>query len=149
MRLFRRLPVVGAAALLLIIGGAGLLAAAFSDGPAGADSTLGGFTVTSLAEAVTAQYEQPNFPLPATPSLEFDEGYASTTDSDETLVRISAVGSGNVAASVTFISHQKTAISRDHSSCTLWAITLYLVRHGSGYLIGVPPAGYWASYQAC
>ena len=33
-----------------------------------------------LAEAVTAQYEQPNFPLPATPSLEFDEGYAATTD---------------------------------------------------------------------
>jgi hypothetical protein len=80
MKLFRRLPVVGAAALLLIIGGSGLLAAAFSAGPAGADSTLGGFTVTSLAEAVTAQYEQPNFPLPATPSLEFDEGYASTSD---------------------------------------------------------------------
>ena len=36
--------------------------------------------MTALAEAVTAQYEQPNFPLPATPSLEFDEGYASTTD---------------------------------------------------------------------
>ena len=35
--------------------------------PAGADSTLGGFTVSALAEAVTAQYEQPNFPLPATP----------------------------------------------------------------------------------
>ena len=79
-RLFRHLPVVGAAALLLIIGGSGLLAAAFSAGPAGADSTLGGFTVTSLAEAVTAQYEQPNFPLPATPSLEFDEGYAATSD---------------------------------------------------------------------
>jgi hypothetical protein len=52
---------------------------------AGADSTgttttLGGFTVTSLAEAVTAQYEQPNLPLPSDPSLEFDEGYAATTD---------------------------------------------------------------------
>ena len=67
-------------ALLLVAGGSGLLAAAFSDGPAGADSPLGGFTVSGLAEAVTAQYEQPNFPLPATPSLEFDEGYASTTD---------------------------------------------------------------------
>ena len=87
--------------------------------------------------------------LRSDPAASFEGGYASTTDSDETLVRISAVGSGNVAASVTFISHQKTAISRDHSSCTLWAITLYLVRHGSGYLIGVPPAGYWASYQAC
>jgi hypothetical protein len=77
----RRLPILGAAALLLVAGGSGLLAAAaLSSAPAGADSTLGGFTVTGLAEAVTAQYEQPNFPLPATPSLEFDEGYASTTD---------------------------------------------------------------------
>jgi len=76
----RRLPVLGAAALLLVAGGSGLLAAAFTAGPAGADSTLGGFTVSGLAEAVTAQYEQPNFPLPATPSLEFDEGYAATTD---------------------------------------------------------------------
>ena len=76
----RRLPVLGAAAVLLVAGGSGLMAAALSAGPAGADSTLGGFTVSGLAEAVTAQYEQPNFPLPATPSLEFDEGYASTTD---------------------------------------------------------------------
>ena len=66
--------------MLLVAGGSGLMAAALSAGPAGADSTLGGFTVSGLAEAVTAQYEQPNFPLPATPSLEFDEGYASTTD---------------------------------------------------------------------
>ena len=76
----RRLPTLGAAALLLVAAGSGLLAVAFSAGPAGADSALGGFTVTGLAEAVTAQYEQPNFPLPATPSLELDEGYASTSD---------------------------------------------------------------------
>jgi hypothetical protein len=76
----RRLPVLGASALLLVGAGSGLLATAFSNSPAGADTTLGGFTLTSLAEAVTAQYEQPNFPVPATPSLEFDEGYASTTD---------------------------------------------------------------------
>ena len=87
--------------------------------------------------------------LRSDPAASFEEGYASTTDSDETLTRISAVGSGNVAASVTFISHQKPATSLDHSSCTLWAITLYLVRHGTGYLIGTPPRGYWASYQAC
>ena len=80
MRHLRRVPTIGASALLLVAGGAGLVAAAFSAGPAGADSTLGGFTVSGLAEAVTAQYEQPNFPLPATPSLEFDEGYAATTD---------------------------------------------------------------------
>jgi hypothetical protein len=87
--------------------------------------------------------------LRSDPAASFEEGYASTTDSDETLTRISAVGSGNVAASLTFISHQKPAISLDRSSCTLWSITLYLVRHGSGYLIGTPPRGYWASYQAC
>jgi hypothetical protein len=87
--------------------------------------------------------------LRSDPAASFEGGYASSTDSDETLTRISAVGSGNVAVSVTFTSHQKQAISRDHSSCTLWAITLYLVAHGSGYLIGMPPPGYWASYQAC
>jgi hypothetical protein len=87
--------------------------------------------------------------LRSDPAASFEGGYASTTDSDETLTRISAVGSGDVAASVTFTSHQKRAISRDHSSCTLWAITLYLVPHGTGYLIGTPPPGYWASYQAC
>ena len=87
--------------------------------------------------------------LRSDPAASFEGGYASTTDSDETLTRISAVGSGNVAASVTFISHQKPAISLDHSSCTLWSITLYLVRHGTGYMIGTPPRGYWASYQVC
>ena len=77
----RRLPVLGASALLLVAGGSGLLAAVLSNGPAAADSTaLGGFTVNALAESVSAQYEQPNFPVPATPSLEFDEGYAATSD---------------------------------------------------------------------
>jgi hypothetical protein len=90
-----RLAALAASAVLLVAGGSGLLAAAFGSGPAaaagsttggsgsggsGSGGTLGGFTLTSLAEAVTAQYEQPNFPVPATPSLEFDEGYASTTD---------------------------------------------------------------------
>jgi hypothetical protein len=76
----RRLALVAASSALLVSGGSGLLAVAFSNGPAGADSTLGGFTVTALGESISAQYEQPNFPLPANPSLEFDEGYASTTD---------------------------------------------------------------------
>lgn len=79
LRSARRYALAGSAALLLMAGGSGLLAAAFSDGSAGA-ATLGGFTVSALAEAISAQYEQPNFPLPATPSLEVDEGYASTTD---------------------------------------------------------------------
>ncbi|HEX3333612.1 MAG TPA: choice-of-anchor P family protein [Acidimicrobiales bacterium] len=79
LRPARRAALLGGVALLFMAGGSGLLAAALSDGPAGA-ATLGGFTVSALAEAITAQYEQPNFPLPATPSLEVDEGYASSTD---------------------------------------------------------------------
>jgi hypothetical protein len=77
---FRRLLVLGASSALLVTGGSGLLAVAVSGGPAGADSTLGGFTVNALAESISVQYEQPNFPVPATPSLEFDEGYAASTD---------------------------------------------------------------------
>ncbi len=76
----RRLALLGASSALSVTAGSGLLAVAVSDGPAGADNTLGGFTVDALAEAISAQYEQPNFPVPATPSLEFDEGYAATSD---------------------------------------------------------------------
>jgi hypothetical protein len=76
----RRLALLAASSALLVTGGSGLLAVAVSNGPAGADNSLGGFTVSALAESISAQYEQPNFPLPATPSLEFDEGYASTSD---------------------------------------------------------------------
>lgn len=60
--------------------GAGTGAVLALDTAAGADTTLGGFTVSALAEASTVQYEQPNFPVPATPTLELDEGYAATTD---------------------------------------------------------------------
>jgi hypothetical protein len=79
--MIRRFRTLFVAAALLLGGGSGLIVAGLTGGPAGADtSTLGGFTVNAVAEAVTAQYEQPNFPLPATPSLEVDEGYAVTTD---------------------------------------------------------------------
>jgi hypothetical protein len=64
----------------LVTGGSGLFALALSDGPAGADDSLGGFTVNALAESISVQYEQPNFPVPANPSLEFDEGYAASSD---------------------------------------------------------------------
>jgi hypothetical protein len=76
----RRLVVLGASAALLVTGGSGLLAVALSNGPAGADNNLGGFTVNALAESISVQYEQPNFPVPANPSLEFDEGYAASSD---------------------------------------------------------------------
>jgi hypothetical protein len=79
----------------------------------------------------------------------FATGYATTIDSDETLTGISDTGSGGVAAMVTFTSHQQPANSVDDSACTSWAITLFLVPNGTGYLIGAPPSSYHASYQAC
>ncbi len=77
----KQLRTLALSVALLLGGGSGLIVAGLTGTPAGADtSTLGGFTVNALGEAYTAQYEQPNFPLPANPSLEFDEGYAVTTD---------------------------------------------------------------------
>jgi hypothetical protein len=76
----RRLPALGLAMAMAVGGGTGLAVSAFSGTPAGADTTLGGFTVSALAEGITAQYEQPNLPIPANPSLEFDEGYSATSD---------------------------------------------------------------------
>jgi hypothetical protein len=90
----RLLAVVGAVALLCLGAGSGLLALALCTGSAGADtSTLGGYTISALAEPLTAQYEQPNFPVPATPSLEFDVGYANSTD---------GVGGGTATASTLY-----------------------------------------------
>jgi len=83
------------------------------------------------------------------PEPSFDAGYATTVDSAVTLASISDTGSGGLAASVTFTSRQNPADSPDNSSCDQWSITLFLVRHGTGYLIGPPPSSYHASYQAC
>ena len=79
----------------------------------------------------------------------FYAGSGSTTDSGETLTGLVDMPSGGVAAAVTFTSHQQPAISPDHSDCDAWSITLYLVAQGGGYLIGLPPAGYQASFVAC
>src|SRR5580700_8856898 len=76
----RRLPLLAAATALILGGGGGLLTMAFTGGPAGADTSLGGFTVNALAEAASATYEQPNFPFPTDPSLEVDEGYSTVTN---------------------------------------------------------------------
>ena len=81
---------------------------------------------------------------------QFEKGYRSTVDSNETLVGISTASDGDLAAEATFTSHQNPADSPDHSeSCTDWDITLFLTQSGSGYLIDPAPAGYQASYQAC
>ena len=81
---------------------------------------------------------------------QFDKGYRSTADSGETLVSISPASDGDLAAEVTFTSHQNPADSPDQSeSCTDWDITLFLAQDGSGYLIDPAPSGYHASYQPC
>ena len=81
---------------------------------------------------------------------QFNKGYRSTTDSNETLVSISTAGNGDLAAAVTFTSHQNPADSPDQQeSCTDWNISLFLTQSGSGYLIDSAPSDYRASYQPC
>lgn len=55
-------------------------------------SNLGGFTLSSSAAGFSAYYNQPNFPIPANPTLEFDAGYSSAT------YNAGPVGSANAAA---------------------------------------------------
>jgi len=83
------------------------------------------------------------------PPSTFNSGYATTQDSAEELTAISAASAGELAASVTFTSHQSPANSPDDSSCDSWRITLYLLPNGGSYLIGAAPPGYRASYQSC
>jgi hypothetical protein len=83
------------------------------------------------------------------PPSAFSSGYATTQDSAEELTAISAAGAGELAAAVTFTSHQSPANSPDDSSCDSWRITLYLLPNSGSYLIGSAPPGYRASYQSC
>jgi hypothetical protein len=87
--------------------------------------------------------------LARSPASEFYTGDGSTADSGETLTGLADMSSGAVAAALTFTSHQQPSDSPDHSSCDAWSITLYLVPQGTGYLIGLPPAGYQASFTSC
>jgi len=83
-------------------------------------------------------------------AAQFDSGYRSTADSAETLTGISTAANGDLAAAVTFTSHQNPADSPDQQeSCTDWNISLFLLQSAGGYLIDQPPAGYHASYHAC
>lgn len=79
----------------------------------------------------------------------FSSGYATTSDSSETLVEVSPAHHGKTPASVTFVSHQAPQDSPTHSACTIWRITLFLRSTGTSYLIGKGPGSYHASMQAC
>lgn len=81
---------------------------------------------------------------------QFEKGYRSTVDSNETLVGISTASNSDLAAEVTFTSHQNPADSPDQSeSCTRWDISLFLTQGSSGYLIDPAPSGYKASHKPC
>ena len=79
----------------------------------------------------------------------FDSGYATTTDSAEEITTISDAGGGELAAALTFVSHQDPAKSINNSSCTKWTIMLYLLPQGGSYLITSSPPGYHAAYTGC
>jgi hypothetical protein len=126
---------------------------------AGAASNPAAVQVTALVNSYFMAIDQHDYSAYASlfdlqmqqqnPESSFDSGYATTTDSAETLTSIFDTGSGGLAASVTFTSQQSAADSPDSSSCDQWSITLFLVPAGDGYLIGPPPSSYRASYQAC
>ena len=81
-------------------------------------------------------------------AVSFAAGYRGTRDSAITLTGLASSGA-QVAASVSFTSHQPAANSPSHSKCTRWNITLFLTpKHGS-YVKGTAPPGYQAVYRAC
>jgi hypothetical protein len=106
-------------------------------------TAINGHNYSEYSSVLDQQMKQDN------PSSSFATGYATTTDSAETITGISDTGSGDLAVTVTFTSHQNPADSPDNSSCTDWTITLYLVPQDGSYLIGSPPSSYSPSYQAC
>jgi hypothetical protein len=88
----------------------------------------------------------------ALPETRFLAGYGTTRDSAARLIRLTPAGSRQLAATVTFTSHQDATASPAHASCLRWRITVYLIRHGTRherYFIGAPPAGYTAREHAC
>jgi hypothetical protein len=79
----------------------------------------------------------------------FSAGYGTTTDSAIRLTSIAVIGSGELVAQVSFVSHQQPSVSPTDSSCTAWVIALYLLPQSGSYLLQQPPAGYQASYTGC
>ena len=82
----KRILAAGSAALLVTMGPLGLL---WQAPPAGAlparagvthaSPSLGGWSLSASAAGMRLTYEQPNLPIPATPSAELDAGYTAAT----------------------------------------------------------------------
>jgi hypothetical protein len=83
------------------------------------------------------------------PESEFNSGYSSTSDSGMKLISLASAGSGGLAATVTFTSHQAAGTGADGSSCNNWKLIFYLVKQGAGYLKGAAPSGYQPTYSDC
>lgn len=79
----------------------------------------------------------------------FSAGYGTTTDSAITLTSIGVIGTGELVAEVTFVSHQQPVASPTDSACTAWTVSLYLLQHNGSYELQQPPPGYQVSYTAC
>ena len=79
----------------------------------------------------------------------FDSGFATTKDSNEVLTGIEDTGGGTLTANVSFTSRQDPADSVDGSTCNNWRISLFLVPHGTSYVLTAAPAGYHAGYTDC
>jgi hypothetical protein len=79
----------------------------------------------------------------------FSAGYGTTTDSAIRLTSIGVIGSGELVAQVSFVSHQQPSASPTDSACTAWVIALYLLPQSGSYQLQQPPAGYQPSYSAC
>ena len=71
----------------------------------------------------------------------FNAGYRLTTDSGATLTALSATGPQDLAATVSFTSHQNPADSPDQAACDTWQVILSLTHVGDGYLIERSPPG--------
>jgi hypothetical protein len=76
-------------------------------------------------------------------------GLGTTTDSGVQLRSISRAGSGEVAASVTYVSRQTAGGRPTDSTCTTWSIQFSLGWRGGRYLLVSPPLWYPASASSC
>jgi hypothetical protein len=79
----------------------------------------------------------------------FASGYRTTRDSNASLVGIGTSAGHRLAVTVTFTSTQQAVPSLGVTGCTYWAVTLFLGRHGNGFLIGAEPSGYHPYHHAC
>jgi hypothetical protein len=80
---------------------------------------------------------------------QFQTGFRSTEDSHVLVTSIAIAPDGRPAADVTFTSRQQPADGPGGESCTNWHLTMFFDDRAATYILGTPPAGYRASYQAC